>query len=216
VVEKANHTAAQRWWRTLGDDTTPEQAQAALDEFCATRGDTRLRTLGGRRGSVVSFLADERLAPLPAPFPAVLTAERKVSAQALVAYRGNFYSVPPELTGTTVTVAHRLGATSIDITTGQTTGRLPTVLARHRLATDGAGVMVRDHGHVTALETAALAAFTTAAPHRRKQRIPPGPAAQAAADHLREKATATDPDPGRVVIDLAAYDRAARGRNTLR
>ena len=61
-----------------------------------------------------------------------------------------------------------------------------------------------------------LAAFATAAPHRRKQRIPPGPAAQAAADHLREKATATAPDPGRVVIDLAAYDRAARGRNTLR
>jgi hypothetical protein len=69
---------------------------------------------------------------LPAPFPAVLAATRKVSAQALVAYRGNFYSVPPELTGTTVTVAHRLGATSIDITTGSTTCRLPTVVARSR------------------------------------------------------------------------------------
>ncbi len=216
VVEKANHTAAQRWWRTLADEVTPEQAQAGLDEFCAIRGDARLRTLGGRRGTVSSFLADERLTPLPAPFPAALTVERKVSAQALVAYRGNFYSVPPELTGTTVTVAHRLGATSIDISTGSTTGRLPTVVARHRLATDGAGAMIRDSVHVTALETAALAAFATAAPHRRKQRIPPGPAAQAAADHLREKATATAPDPGRVVIDLAAYDRAARGRNTLR
>lgn len=214
VVEKANHTAAQRWWRALGDDTTPEAAQAALDEFCATRGDARLRTLGGRRGTVSSFLADERLAPLPAPFPAVLTAERKVSAQALVTYRGNFYSVPPELTGTTVTVAHRLGATSIDITTGAITGRLATVVARHRLATDGAAVMVRDSGHITALETAALAAFSTAAPHRRKQRIPPGPAARAA-DHLREKTGMTTADPGRV-IDLAAYDRAARGRNTLR
>ena len=215
VVEKANHTAAQRWWRTLGDDTTPEQAQASLDQFCATRGDTRLRTLDGRRGSVATFIDAERLAPVPAPFPAVLTAERKVSAQALVAYRGNSYSVPPELTGTTVTVAHRLGATSIDITTGSTTGRLPTVVARHRLATDGAGVMVRDAGHITALETAALAAFSTAAPHRRKQRIPPGPAARAAADHLREKTVVTTADPGRV-IDLAAYDRAARGRNTLR
>jgi hypothetical protein len=84
VVEKANHTAAQRWWRTLPDDATPEAAQASLDEFCATRGDARLRTLDGRRGTVSSFLADERLAPLPAPFPAVLTAERKLSAQALV------------------------------------------------------------------------------------------------------------------------------------
>jgi transposase len=216
VVEKANHTAAQRWWRTLPDELTPEAAQASLDEFCVTRGDARLRTLTGRRGSVLTHAQAERLAPVPAPFPAVLTAERKVSAQALVAFRGNSYSVPPELTGTTVTVTHRLDSTSIDITTGQTTGRLPTVVARHRLAADGAGVMVRDSGHVTALETAALAAFTTAAPHQRKQRIPPGPAARAAADHLREKTTGTTPDPGRVVIDLAAYDRAARGRNTLR
>src|SRR3954449_4381938 len=172
VVEKANHTAAQRWWRTVGDDLTPEAAQASLDAFCATRGDARLRTLGDRRGSVLTHAAAERLAPLPAPFPAVLTVERKVSAQALVAYRGNSYSVPPELTGTTVTVARRLGATTIDIATAAAAGRLPVVVARHRLATDGAGVMVRDHGHVTALNTAALAAFGTAAPHRRKQRIP--------------------------------------------
>jgi transposase len=218
VVEKANHTAAQRWWRTVGDDLTPEQAQASLNSFCATRGDARLRTLSGRRGTVASFLADERLAPLPAPFPAVLTVTRKVSAQALVAYRGNSYSVPPQLTGTLVTIAHRLGSTSIDITdeTGSSgTGRLPTVIARHRLAADGTGAMIRDSGHVTALNTAALAAFDTRAPHRRKQRIPPGPAARAAAEHLRQTTT-TATDPGRVVIDLAAYDRAARGRNTLR
>ncbi|MGY1618857.1 Mu transposase domain-containing protein [Geodermatophilus sp. SYSU D00691] len=222
VVEKANHTAAQRWWRTLPDEITPEAAQAALDEFCATRGDARLRTLGGRRGTVASFLAAERLAALPAPFPAVLTAERKVSAQALVAFCGNFYSVPPELTGATVTVTHRLGATSIDIATGPAdtgSSRPPTVVARHRLAGDGAGVMIRDHGHVTALETAALAAFSTAPPYRRKQRIPPGPAARAAAAALRQT-TPTTAAPaaqdGQVVIDLAAYDRAARGRNTLR
>src|SRR3954468_5598184 len=152
VVEKANHTAAQRWWRTLPDEVTPEAAQAFLDGFCATRGDARLLSLGGRRGSVATFLDAERLAPVPAPFPAVLTVTRKVSAQALVAFRGNFYSVPPELTGTTVTVAHRLGETSIDLTTGSITGRLPTVVARHRLATDGAGVMVRVSGHITALE----------------------------------------------------------------
>jgi transposase len=219
VVEKANHTAAQRWWRTLPDDVTPEQAQASLDRFCAGRGDARLRTLAGRRGSVLTHASAEHLAPLPAPFPAVVTAERKVSAQALVAYRGNFYSVPPQLTGTTVTVTHRLGALTIDISTAPAARRLPTVLARHQLATDGAGVMVRDHGHVLALEAAALAAFSTAAPHRRKQRIPPGPAARAAADHLRRSATTADASAARgdqVVIDLAAYDRAARGRNTLR
>jgi hypothetical protein len=35
VVEKANHSAAQRWWRTLPDDVTPAQAQARLDAWCA-------------------------------------------------------------------------------------------------------------------------------------------------------------------------------------
>lgn len=33
VVEKANHAAAQRWWRTLGDDVTVAQAQAGLDRL---------------------------------------------------------------------------------------------------------------------------------------------------------------------------------------
>jgi hypothetical protein len=101
-----------------------------------------------------------------------------------------------------------------------------TIIARHVLATPGAGATVRDSGHVRALERAALAAFTTAAPHRSKQRIPPGPAARAAAHTLRTSAAppepATDPaipgsrTPGEVVVDLAAYAAAAKGRNTLR
>ncbi|WP_220454132.1 Mu transposase domain-containing protein [Nocardioides immobilis] len=51
------------------------------------------------------------------PFPATITAERIVSAQALVAWRGNFYSVPPELTRATVVVAQRLGTQHLDIAT---------------------------------------------------------------------------------------------------
>jgi hypothetical protein len=43
VVEKVNHTAAQRWWRTLADDVTVEQAQVDLDRFASVRGDTRMR-----------------------------------------------------------------------------------------------------------------------------------------------------------------------------
>src|SRR5260370_588534 len=38
VVEKANHSAAQRWWRTLPDEVTPAQAQARLDAWCAAAG----------------------------------------------------------------------------------------------------------------------------------------------------------------------------------
>ena len=52
VVEKANHTAAQRWWRTLGDDVTVEAAQASLDRFCVDRFDQRTRVIGGTRATV--------------------------------------------------------------------------------------------------------------------------------------------------------------------
>jgi hypothetical protein len=82
--------------------------------------------------------------------------------------------------------------------------------------------MVRDHGHVLALETAAMAAASSAAPHRGKVRIPPGADAIAAAQALRHNtsiaATGTDATAtidGAVVIDLARYAAAAAGRNTL-
>jgi hypothetical protein len=122
----------------------------------------------------------------------------------LVAFRGNRYSVPPELAGSVVHVTHRLGTLTIDITTAG-----GTVIARHRRAPDGAGVTIRTEGHVAALETAVLAAFTTAAPHRGKVRIPPGPAAQAAAAALLGEPTTTP------VIDLAAYAAAAERRRDL-
>ena len=156
------------------------------------------------KASVATIAAREPLRPAPpAPFPAILSVPRTVSAQALVSFRGNRYSVPPELARGAIIVRCRLGASSIDITTAG-----GTVIARHALAPAGARAMVRDHGHVLALEQAAMTAASPAAPHRRKQRIPPGPAALAAADALR-------PAAGDVVIDLARYADAARGRNTL-
>jgi transposase len=208
VVEKANHTAAQRWWRTLGDDVTVEQAQASLERFCTERADVRLRVIDEQRATVAEHAGRERLRPVPAvAFPATLRVERKVAAQALVSYRGNRYSVPPELAYATVTVTHRLGSTVIDIATAS-----GIVIARPQLAPDGAGVMVRDHAHVTALDRAAMAAFSAAAPHRRKQRIPPGEAALAAAARLTDD-TPTGGDG--TVIDLTRYAQAAHRRNTL-
>lgn len=122
----------------------------------------------------------------------------------------------------------RLGLAHLDIATAgghiPDANPIPTVIARHVIAPDGAGAMVRDHGHVVALEQAAMAAATPAAPHRRKQRIPPGQAARAAAQALR---AATSPATGsqtdaetketttETVIDLARYAAAAQGRNTL-
>ena len=208
VVEKANDVAAQRWWRTLPDDVTVEEAQASLDRFCAERADARMRVIGETRASVAVHAERERLRRMPhVAFPATLRVERQASAQALVSFRGNRYSVPPELAHASVTVTLTLGAPMLDIAT--TTG---IVIARHRVATEGAGVTVRDHAHVTALDHAALKAFSDAPPHRRKQRIPPGPAARAAAAQLTGEHDSSS--EGRVV-DLARYAKAAKGRNTL-
>ncbi len=200
VVEKANHSAAQRWWRTLPDDTAWEAAQQGVDALAA-RMDGRQRIHGGRRVSAGELAAAEPLRPVPAvPFPAELTAARAVTAQALVAFRGNSYSVPPGLRGAAVTVTHRLGSGYLAITTASV-----AVIARHRRAPDGAGAVVRDSGHVIALEKAVLASFSAAPPCKRKERRPPSAAALAEAARLRGA-----PGPAeRVVIDLAAYAAAA-------
>lgn len=214
VVEKVNHTAAQRWWRTLADDMSAEQAQADCDRFARLRGDTRMRrsTAVDGKATVATVAAREPLRPVPpTPYPLPLTESRQASRQALVAFRGNWYSVPPELAAATVTVSRLVGAQFVDIATS--TG---IVVARHRLAPDGAGAVVRDHGHVAALDTAALKAAAAArGPHRRKERIPPGPAARTAADVLRGAEPPTQSSTLSPVIDLAAYERAAHGRNTL-
>ncbi len=209
VVEKANDSAAQRWWRTLGDDVTVEQAQRSLDRFCAERGDQRVKVIGALRTTVGVHAGGERLRPIVmAPFPATVRVERQVSAQALVAYRGNRYSVPPELAHHVVVVTSRLGAPTIEIATAS-----GIVIARHDLAADGAGMMIRDHHHVTALDHAAMRAFTDLPAHRRKQRIPPGAAARAAADLITGRLA--DTTGNGVVTDLAVYVEAAKQRNTL-
>jgi len=205
TVEKANDSAAQRWWRTVPDEFTVAQAQASLDGFCARTGDSRVRHRDGERTTVGALGKAEPLAPLPPPFPATVTVLRVVSAQALVAFAGNHYSVPPGLAGATLSVSHRLGELTVDIATSS-----GTVLARHRREPDGAGVLVRDTMHVTALETAVLAAFSTAKACHRKARRPPSPAALAEAEQLRGSA-GQDRDR-EVVVDLGRWALAARTR----
>lgn len=206
VVEKNNHTAAQRWWRTLADETTAEQAQASLEAFAASQ-DGRRREGPAGSTTAAAMRADEGLRPLPpAVFPVVVAEQRTATRQALIDWRGNRYSVPPELAAARVTVQHRLGAAVIDIATAS-----GVVVARHRLAEPGLGVTIRDTGHVTALETIALASAPPGRPHRRKERIPPGIAALAAAAILTGP-----PVPTTTVISLAAYEQAAKNRNTLR
>jgi hypothetical protein len=144
----------------------------------------------------------------------IVTESRTASRQALVSYRGNRYSVSPELAAAQVRVSHPIGGEFLDIAT--TSG---IIVARHRMAADGLGVMVRDSGHVIALDTAAMAAAATGRPHRRKERIPPGPEAKAAAAQLLQlhaETTNSDqsctPSTDSTVIDLSAYERAAQNR----
>jgi transposase len=202
VVEKANHAAAQRWWRTLPDAIDVAAAQQRLDQR-ATALDARRRVRDGQRLSVAELAAAEPLRAAPGtPYPAQLQVTRTVSAQALVAFRGNRYSVPPGMAGTEVMVAHRLGTSSITVTTAG-----GAIVAEHHRAPDGAGATVRAEHHVVALETAVLAAFCDARPCKHKTRRPPSPAAMAEAARLQGR---PDGDPAaRVVIDMSAYAAAA-------
>ncbi|MGD9531847.1 MAG: IS21 family transposase [Acidimicrobiia bacterium] len=207
VVEKANHSAAQRWWRTLADEHTMVGAQADLDRFCARVGDARTRRRDdGSRVTVAELAVAEQLVAAPTtPYPAVMAVTRTVSAQALVAFRGNAYSVPPGMPGRELIVSSRLGSGLVEVATE--TG---VVLARHHRTPDGAGAVVRDSGHVAALEAAVLAGFTDRVACRGKTRRPPSPAARVEAARLRG-----DPAPDAAagdgqVLDFAAYAAAVR------
>ena len=214
VVEKANHSAAQRWWRTVADDVTVAGAQQSLDELCV-RLDGRVRRRDGQKITVGELAAGEGLRAAPAAaYPAELAVVRTVSAQALVSFRGNRYSVPPGMPGAQVVVRHRLGAEQLRIVTA--TG---AIVAVHRRAPNGAGATVRDDGHVRALETRVLAEFSDARPCRSKTRRPAGDASRAEAARLRGTAGASAGSTAeRVVIDMAAYaalvPAAARATST--
>jgi transposase len=206
VVEKANLSAAQRWWRTLADELSPAQAQASLDRFCVRVGDARpRRRADGTRCTVGELAAAEGLRPAPTgPYPAILTVEAQVSPQALVPFRANKYSVGPGHGGATVVISHRLGTATLDIATLR-----GVVLARHRRHPDSAGAIIRHDEHVAALERTVLAAFTDRAPCRRKVRRPASQAARAEAERLRDGVGAAARE---VVVDFAAYAAAATDR----
>lgn len=193
VVEAAVRFVSGRWWRTLQADS-PEEAQQSLDRFCVTIGDARLRPPGRYldpdeldavgehpRWPTVAELADaEPLLALPAaPYPATVEVTRTVADNAVVAFRGNNYSVPPGLGGSQLTVRHRLGTGTVEV-------HAPSgvLIVSHRLAPAGAGATVRTPEHAKALEHAVLSSFTMNPPCDRKANRPPGPAALAEAARL--------------------------------
>ncbi len=199
AVEKSAHTIAQRWWRTLGDDVTVAAAQASLDRICV-RFDARKRVRDGVRSTVGELADAEPLRAVPAPFPAVLELERRVTNQAQIAFRGNTYSLLPGHSGELVTVRHKLGTTTLDVT-----DRHGVLLAHHVRHADGAGAVIRLDEHVTALTKVVLGNFSDREPCRRKTRRPPSPQALAEAERLRREQSGGLGDGEHVVIDFAGY-----------
>ncbi len=190
-VEKANHFGTQRWWRTAVV-ASAEGATRALAAFQGTIGDSPVRD--GQ--TVAARAAAEGLLALPtAPYPATVAVTRMVGPSALVAYRGNSYSVPPACIGAVLTLQQRLGTSTLAVV-----GPTGPWVAEHRLAPAGAGVIVRLPVHQAALEHVVLAAAAPTAPscHRKANR-PPGPAAHAAAAALRGLPAEAAP------IDLEQY-----------
>ena len=127
AVESSVPFVSGRWWRTMSA-TTPEEAQRSLDRFCAEVGDERERRRADGTRTTVAVLADAEplLALPPAPFPATIEVERIVADNATLSYRGNRCSTPPGLSGASLLVRQRLGAS------------MPCGLARrshHRLKT---------------------------------------------------------------------------------
>jgi len=197
VVESSVRFVSGRWWRTM-TELDPESAQRSLDRFCETVGDARSRRIGETRTTVGEMADAEVLAALPAPYPATVQVERIVTANATLHYRGNRYSVPPGLAGSTLEIHQRLGTSTLEV-------RSPggAVLATHRLAHDGAGVVVRELSHSAALERAVLAQFTTKRPCDKKAHV-------GISDLALVHAATLLGDAGRVVsVDLEDYARLA-------
>jgi len=119
-----------------------------------------------------------------------------------VPFRGNFYSVPPGLSGRVMSVRARLGDPYLEVVSPA-----GAVLAKHRRQPDHAGVVLRDDGHVAALEAVVLAgANATAGRCKHKTRRPLTEAALAEAALVRGEPVASPGD--NVLVDLAQYAAA--------
>ena len=196
-VESSVRFVSGRWWRTM-TASDPESAQRSLDRFCESVGDQRPRRIAEVRTTVGELADAEVLMALPAPYPATIEVERVVTANATIHYRGNRYSVPPGLAGSTLVVHQRLGTSTLEV-------RSPAggALARHRLAHDGAGMVVRDLAHSAALEKAVLSQFTTKRPCDKKAHV-------GVSDMALSHAARLLGDEGRGVnVDLEHYARLA-------
>jgi hypothetical protein len=174
---------ALQWWSTLREGTTAQDAQRSLDQVTA-RMDRHCRSADSTStGAGTGPTVAEGLRQLPTPFPLQIRADRIVSDQGLVHFRGNCYAVPHNLPGAAVEVRQRLGDTHLSIATAS-----GAVIARYRIAPRGAGLRVAKTTTI-ALERPAITADTRLRPCQGQTRRPPSKEALLLADALRR------PDP---------------------
>ena len=186
----------------------------------AHAADTRMRATPEGNSTVAALADTEPLQPVAAqPYPVIVAEERTASRQALVATAATVIRCRPNWPWP------RSRSPARSVARSSTSPPPPgSSIARHKLLADGLGATVRDAGHVIALDAAAMAAASSGRGHRRKERIPPGPQARAAATELRKRLAAGDraviespiTTTESTVIDLSAYERAAQHRSTLK
>ncbi len=124
-----------------------------------------------------------------------MKAHRVVSASSLVAYQGNFYSVPLGRIGKKVHLIHHLSDDTLEITSS--TG---DVLGKHQLVRAGVGLVCRSESDALDLSSAILSSFPPKRPHHKKANIPPSEASLAQAAMLAGEAGE---------VDLERYERLA-------
>jgi hypothetical protein len=114
VVEKINHPARNAGGAPCPTSGPSRRPGPVVTGSLSVRGATCLHpTAADRRASVATVAASETLRPVPAaPYPAALVESGVVSRQALVAYRGHRYSVPPGLAGAAVATNRLVGVES--------------------------------------------------------------------------------------------------------
>jgi len=126
-----------RWWRTM-TEVDPQGAERSLDRFCETVGDARARRIvicAPRWANWRTPRSWRRCPPPTRDHGGRTNRDRQCDGP----LPGNRYSVPPGLAGSTLEVHQRLGGATLGIRSAA-----GAVLATHRLAHDGAGVVVRD------------------------------------------------------------------------
>ncbi|MEY9842070.1 hypothetical protein ABH941_007353 [Streptacidiphilus sp. EB103A] len=183
MSEEDLRSVSQNWWSTVGDGTRIQVAQDSLDQLAAWMDRRRQFTRIARAAGGVHAGA-QRLQELPdTPFPAQICVMRTVTSDGMVPFRGNFYAVQPDLSDAAVEVRWSLDEPCLSIATAG-----GAVIARHTVAPQGAGETVTSRSHAVVLDrppraVPAKSAFCPGSVSR-----PPGAAAMAEADALRESA----------------------------